>query len=231
MSNDVTLTVDALPPVVLTLQAGWTNIVNTERAALHCDIQDRSPVWMHKWYRDGQELPVGTAEDTYEILSAVQSDSGTYTCQGQHKERVLYTGSSNTVALKVYARPQAVLTLETAWTEIFRSDSLTLRCQVEGSSVEWNYTWYRDGQHLPLDPSGDRLILSAGNDSYSSEYKCRGNRTGQPSYTEISEGFRANNIVENLARIAVGAAILLFLSVIVNEGFWRRARKMRRCCI
>ncbi|XP_064176686.1 putative high affinity immunoglobulin gamma Fc receptor IB [Anguilla rostrata] len=285
---------------------------------------------MHKWYRDGQELPVGMNEDTYEILSAVQSDAGTYTCQGQHKERVLYTGSSSTVALKVSgeapkplltldppsgeiftgdtvtlscrvgtdpvgweylwfketqgtaltstdssstdgssytihaaavshggeywcrarrgslafytpysdslqfnitARPQAVLTLETAWTEIFRSDSLTLRCQVEGSSAKWNYTWYRDGRHLPLDPSGDRLTLAAGNNSYSSEYECRGNRAGQPSYTEISEGFRANNIVENLARIAVGAAILLFLSVIVNEGFWRRVRKMRRCCI
>ncbi|XP_064176570.1 putative high affinity immunoglobulin gamma Fc receptor IB [Anguilla rostrata] len=135
---------------------------------------------------------------------------------------------SKDVTLTVDARPQAVLTLETAWTEIFRSDSLTLRCQVEGSSAEWNYTWYRDGRHLPLDPSGDRLTLSAGNDSFSSEYKCIGNRTGQPSYTEISEGFRENSIVENLARIAVGAAILLFLSVIVNEGFWRRARKMRR---
>ncbi|KAG5835285.1 hypothetical protein ANANG_G00242240, partial [Anguilla anguilla] len=86
-SNDVTLTVDALPPVVLTLQTGWTNIFNRERAALHCGIQDSSPVWMHKWYRDGQELPVGTAGDTYEILSAVQSGSGTYTCKGQHKEK------------------------------------------------------------------------------------------------------------------------------------------------
>ncbi|KAG5835289.1 hypothetical protein ANANG_G00242290 [Anguilla anguilla] len=273
---------------------------------------------MHKWYRDGQELPVGTAGDTYEILSAVQSGSGTYTCKGQHKERVLYTGSSNVVTLKVNgeapkplltpdptsgeiftgdtvtlscrvgtdpagweylwyketqgaaltstdssstdescytihsaavshggeywcrarrgkpalytpysdslqlsitARPQAVLTLETAWTEIFRSDSLTLRCQVEGSSAEWNYTWYRDGRHLPLDPSGDRLTLSSGNDSYSSEYKCRGNRTGQPSYTEISEGFRANNIgLSGLKRkvlVSVASSVLLGLILTV----------------
>ncbi|KAJ8360430.1 hypothetical protein SKAU_G00169550 [Synaphobranchus kaupii] len=408
ISNDVTLAVDALPHVVLTLQTRWTNIFDTERATLHCEIQDRSPVWMYKWYREGQELPVGTAKDTYSILSAGQSDSGTYTCKGQHKDRALYTGSSNTIPLNVFApppaaltlnpawrnfyvtekvtltceiqnrqtgwtylwyrdeasmnstqsssvkeltipaldqshggryscrgqipgravyteisndvtlavdentpnplltqdppsgeiftgdrvnlscgcgtdsaswkyfwykgkqgallstpvdsssngssytisaasvshsgqywcragrgtpsfytlyshslklnitaRPQAVLTLETAWTEVFRTDSLTLRCEVEGSSLEWNYTWYRDGQHLPLHPSRDRLTLTSGNDTYHSEYRCRGNRTGKPSYTEISDGFREANIVlKRKVLVSVVSTILLGLILI-----------------
>ncbi|XP_064161056.1 neural cell adhesion molecule 1-like isoform X1 [Anguilla rostrata] len=230
--------------VVLTMEPGGRRtFYTTEQVTLSCGIRSNRTGWRYLWYKDGQELPLDKATDTYTIQSVVQSDSGTYICRGKNKIKPMYTASSNSVILMVsgpqlsgvLTRPQAVLTLETAWIEIFRSDSLTLRCQVEGSSAEWNYTWYRDGRHLPLDPSGDRLTLTAGNDSYSSEYKCRGNRTGQPSYTEFSEGFRAHNIVsctvENLARVAVGAAILLFLSVIVNEGFWRRARKMRRCCI
>ncbi|KAJ8360429.1 hypothetical protein SKAU_G00169540 [Synaphobranchus kaupii] len=408
ISNDVTLAVDALPHVALTLQTRWTDIFNTERATLHCEIQDRSPVWMYKWYREGQELPVGTAKDTYSILSAGQSDSGTYTCKGQHKDRALYTGSSNTIPLNVFAlplavlttrpawrnfyatekvtltceiqnrqtgwtylwyrdgasmnsaqsssgkeltipaldqshggryfcrgqipgravyteisndvtlavdentpnplltqdppsgeiftgdrvnlscgcgtdsaiwkyfwykgkqgallstpvdsssngssytisaasvshggqywcragrgtpsfytlyshslklnitaRPQAVLTLETAWTEVFRTDSLTLRCEVEGSSLEWNYTWYRDGQHLPLHPSRDRLTLTSGNDTSYSEYRCRGNRTGKPSYSEISDGFRKDNIVlKRKVLVSVVSTILLGLILI-----------------
>ncbi|XP_064176088.1 Fc receptor-like protein 5, partial [Anguilla rostrata] len=144
MSKDVTLTVDALPPVVLTLQTGWTNIFNTERAALHCDIQDRSPVWMHKWYRDGQELPVSTAEDTYEILSAAQSDAGTYTCKGQHKERVLYTGISSTVALKVSGEaPKPLLTLEPPSGEIFTRDTVTLSCKAGTDPAGWEYLWFK----------------------------------------------------------------------------------------
>ena len=75
-----------------------------EGATLRCDIQDRSHVWMYKWYRDEQELPVDTTKDTYDIMSADQRDSGTYSCKGQLKDRVLYTGSSNTVSLQFFGK-------------------------------------------------------------------------------------------------------------------------------
>ncbi|XP_061074620.1 putative high affinity immunoglobulin gamma Fc receptor IC [Conger conger] len=200
--------------MVLTLQTSWTNFFNGESVTLHCDIQGDSPLWVYKWYRGEKELPVDTTKATYEILSADQSDSGTYTCKGQHKERVLYTGSSNTIKVKVSARPHAVLTLETPWTGIFRTDSLTLRCEVNGSPAKWNYTWYRDGQSLLLDPSRDRLILTSANDSYNSEYSCRGNRTDRPSYTEISEGFRERNI-DLKRKILVTSSFLLGIILII----------------
>ncbi|XP_061074617.1 Fc receptor-like protein 5 [Conger conger] len=314
-SNTIKVKVSALPLVVLTLQTSWTNFFNGESVTLHCDIQGGSPVWVYKWYRGEKELPVGMTKDTYEILSADESDSGTYTCKGQHKERVLYTGSSNTTALKVSgntpkpqvsldspsgeiftgdtvtlscrvgtdpagwkylwyretqraaltstdssstdgssytirhaaeshrgeyrcragrgrgpfytqysdsfklnitARPHAVLTLETPWTGIFRTDSLTLRCEVNGSPAKWNYTWYRDGQSLLLDPSRDRLILTSANDSYNSEYSCRGNRTDRPTYTEISEGFRERNIVlKRKILVSVASSFLLGIILII----------------
>ncbi|KAG5835290.1 hypothetical protein ANANG_G00242320, partial [Anguilla anguilla] len=196
-SDSLQLSITAPLPAVLTLNPAWTKFYPTEKVTLKCEIQTGQSEWSYLWYKDGASMnSVLSREDEYTIPALDQSHRGRYSCRGAIPGRAFRTEMSKDVTLTVDARPQAVLTLETAWTEIFRSDSLTLRCQVEGSSAEWNYTWYRDGRHLPLDPSGDRLTLTAGNDSYSSEYKCRGNRTGQPSYTEISEGFRANNIGE-----------------------------------
>ncbi|KAI1890620.1 hypothetical protein AGOR_G00155540 [Albula goreensis] len=283
-SNSVQLHVLGLPHVVLTLQYNWTEIFNTESVTLSCKIEGAVNDWGYLWYKNGQKLSVDRTRDSYSITSAGPSDTGTYTCKGEHKARPLKTGNSNDVTLKVFdnpkplvtqklpsgwiftgdtvilscgvstgpagwryhwhkdrqgaarqstdlsstdgssytisyaalshsgeyfcraergrepfyslysdavqlnitARPWAVIILETGWTEIFRTDSLTLRCDVEGSSDEWNYTWYRDSQHLPLNHSGDRYTLIPGNGSYQSEYKCRGNRTGVPSYTVIS---------------------------------------------
>ncbi|XP_036388758.1 uncharacterized protein LOC118780404 [Megalops cyprinoides] len=134
----------------------------------------------------------------------------------------------------VAARPQAVLILETGWTEIFTTDSLILRCEIQGISAEWNYTWYRDEEQIPLDHTGDRYRVRSGNGSYHSEYKCRGNRPEKPSNSIFSDGLvpvnRIHCAVENMVRICVGVAILLFLSAIMTEAFWKRLRQAKMCC-
>ncbi|XP_064176113.1 Fc receptor-like protein 5, partial [Anguilla rostrata] len=198
-SNDVTLTVDALPDVVLTLQTGRTSIFNTERAALHCDILDRSAVWMHKWYRDGRELPVGTAEVTYEILSAVQSDSGTYTCKGQHKERVLYTGSSNMVALKVNGEaPKPLLTRDPPSGEIFTGDTVTLSCRAGTDPAGWEYLWFKKTQGAALTSTdssstdGSSYTIHSAAVSHGGEYWCRAGRGKPAFYTPYSDSLQLN---------------------------------------
>ncbi|XP_064176601.1 putative high affinity immunoglobulin gamma Fc receptor IC [Anguilla rostrata] len=199
MSKDVTLIVDGeAPKPLLTRDPPSGEIFTGDTVTLSCRFVT-NPVGMeYLWFKDTLEEALTSTDSSstdgssYTIHSAAVSHGGEYWCGARRGKPAFYTPYSDTLQLSITARPQAVLTLETAWTEIFRSDSLTLRCQVEGSSAEWNYTWYRDGQHFPLDPRADRLTLSSGNNSYSSEYKCRGNRTGQPSYTEISEGFRAH---------------------------------------
>ncbi|XP_061075965.1 Fc receptor-like protein 5 [Conger conger] len=139
-SASLKLDITAVPPMVLTLQTGWTNIFNGEGVTLHCDIQDRSPVWMYRWYRDGQELPVDTTKDAYEILSADQSDSGMYACKGQHKERVLYTGSSNMIELRVSGNaPKPLLTLDSPSGEVVTGDTVTLSCRVGADPAGWKY--------------------------------------------------------------------------------------------
>ncbi|KAK6468688.1 Fc receptor-like protein 2, partial [Huso huso] len=42
--------------------------------------------------------------------------------------------------------PKAVLTLQSAWAQIFTGDTVTLRCEVEGGSAGWRFKQYRDGR-------------------------------------------------------------------------------------
>ncbi|KAK6477877.1 low affinity immunoglobulin gamma Fc region receptor II-like [Huso huso] len=42
--------------------------------------------------------------------------------------------------------PQAVLTLQPAWSQIFTGETVTLSCEVEGDSADWRFKQYRDGR-------------------------------------------------------------------------------------
>ncbi|KAK6477878.1 Fc receptor-like protein 5 [Huso huso] len=42
--------------------------------------------------------------------------------------------------------PQAVLTLQPAWAQIFTGETVTLSCEVEGGSAGWRFKQYRDGR-------------------------------------------------------------------------------------
>ncbi|XP_058867966.1 Fc receptor-like protein 5 [Acipenser ruthenus] len=42
--------------------------------------------------------------------------------------------------------PQAVLTLQPAWAQIFIGETVTLSCEVEGGSADWRFKQYRKGQ-------------------------------------------------------------------------------------
>ncbi|KAG9335783.1 hypothetical protein JZ751_003696, partial [Albula glossodonta] len=164
-----TLNISAPPQAELTVQSGWTEVFPTERVTLRCEIQGSSTEWMYRWYRDGQELPVDKADsssgngDTYTILSADQSHTGLYSCRGELTERGVQSTICSAVKLSVSTPPQAELTVQSGWTEVFPTERVTLRCEIQGSSTEWMYRWYRDGQELPV----DKADSSSGNgDTY-----------------------------------------------------------------
>ncbi|KAG9335781.1 hypothetical protein JZ751_003693, partial [Albula glossodonta] len=128
-----------------------------------------SAVKLHVLNTQGAALPntdsSRTEGSSYTISSAALSHSGEYWCRAARGRGPFYSEYSNSVTLDISARPQAVVSIETGWTEIFTSDSLTLRCEVPGISAEWNYTWYRDGEQIPLDHPGETLTVTSGNGS------------------------------------------------------------------
>ncbi|KAK6477805.1 Fc receptor-like protein 5 [Huso huso] len=90
-------------------------------------------------------------------------------------------------------RPQAVLTQEPAWTQMYESESVTLRCQVQGGYTDWRFTWYKAGRNAPVTQDyyssiyGDRFTISSATGDHSGEYTCKGERRGNPPYSKTSD--------------------------------------------
>uniref|UniRef100_A0A3B3RA18 Ig-like domain-containing protein n=1 Tax=Paramormyrops kingsleyae TaxID=1676925 RepID=A0A3B3RA18_9TELE len=174
MSNDISITVSALPKAVLTLESGWTEIFITENVTLRCGLQGDSAQWEYKWYRDQKEIPKYEAGDKYRILSVTRSDTGQYTCRGQYRRRTVLSEMSNDISITVSAIPTAILTLESGWTEIFTTESVTLRCDLQGGPTKWEYKWYKDGQEIPPYGPGDKYTITKATLSNNGGYTCRG---------------------------------------------------------
>ncbi|XP_064156359.1 hemicentin-1-like [Anguilla rostrata] len=193
-----------------------SEVFHKETVTLMCVIQGSSTEWKYKWYRDGRELPVDKADsssvngDTYTILSADQSHAGLYTCRGELTRRASVhsqVGSSANLSVRgnydvfskplkeqnaylkagVLSLPQAQLTVQSGWTDVFPTETVTLRCVIQGSSTEWMYKWYRDGRELPVDKAdsssvnGDTYTILSADQSHAGLYTCRGELTRRAS--------------------------------------------------
>ncbi|XP_072571143.1 Fc receptor-like protein 5 isoform X2 [Paramormyrops kingsleyae] len=174
MSSTLQINIAALPKAVLTLQYNWTEIFTAESVTLSCDLQGGSAEWEYKWYRDQQEIPKYEAGDKYRILSVTRSDTGQYTCRGQYRRRTVLSEMSNDISITVSAIPTAILTLESGWTEIFTTENVTLRCDLQGGPTKWEYKWYKDGQEIPPYGPGDKYTITKATLSNNGGYTCRG---------------------------------------------------------
>ncbi|XP_072571146.1 Fc receptor-like protein 5 isoform X2 [Paramormyrops kingsleyae] len=179
MSSTLQINVTALPKAVLTLESNWTEIFTTESVTLRCGLQGDSAEGEYKWYKDQQEIHRYEAGDKYRILSVTRSDTGQYTCRGQYRRRRVLSEMSNDISITVSALPKAVLTVESGWTEIFITENVTLRCDLQGDSAEWEYKWYRDGQEIPPYGPGDKYTITKATLSDSGGYTCRGQYRGR----------------------------------------------------
>ncbi|XP_029101986.1 putative high affinity immunoglobulin gamma Fc receptor IC [Scleropages formosus] len=57
---------------------------------------------------------------------------------------------------------------------MFLTETVTLRCDVQGISSHWVYKWYRDGQEIPISGDGDTYTILSAARSHSGQYQCRG---------------------------------------------------------
>ncbi|KAI1892949.1 hypothetical protein AGOR_G00138770 [Albula goreensis] len=157
-----------------------------ERVTLSCGFGGDAAGWEYLWYKDtqGAALPNTDSSRTdgssYTISSAALSHSGEYWCRAARGRGPFYSEYSNSVTLDISAPQQAELTVQSGWTEVFPTERVTLRCEIQGSSTEWMYRWYRDGQELPVDKAdsssgnGDTYTILSANQSHNKNYTCRG---------------------------------------------------------
>ncbi|KAK6477912.1 high affinity immunoglobulin gamma Fc receptor I-like [Huso huso] len=142
-----------LPRTTLTLEPPFPEIFIGETVTLRCGVEGGSAGWKYLWYKDSEDTPVlqtagrSIIGDSYTITAAAVSDQGQYCCRGQRGDQPLYSQLSDKVTVTVSeGHPQAVLTLQPAWSQIFRGETVILSCEVEGGSADWRFKQYRDGR-------------------------------------------------------------------------------------
>ncbi|KAK6477888.1 Fc receptor-like protein 5, partial [Huso huso] len=181
---------EAHPQAVLTLQPAWSQIFPGETVTLSCYTTTRVA-----FYKDNKELQYRTGTEL-SVDRVSKSDEGSYRCRAWWWDTASWTESwsdSAEVRVSVRERPQAVLTQEPAWTQIYESERVTLRCQVQGGYTDWRFTWYKAGRNAPVTQDyyssidGDRYTISSATGDHSGEYTCKGERRGNPSYSKTSD--------------------------------------------
>ncbi|XP_048840183.1 immunoglobulin superfamily member 1-like [Brienomyrus brachyistius] len=188
ISDPITLTMNwEIPKPELSLDFSHGETYTGERISLSCRVRGASSGWKYLWYKDRQGTELSNPDNSrtdgssYTIISAALSHSGQYWCRAQRGS--FYSQYSDPLQVDIHDLPQALLTLQSGWTDLFPTERVTLRCELQGDSTQWEYKWYRDGQELPADESdssrADRnnyRIHSAG-PSHPGKYQCSGRPT------------------------------------------------------
>ncbi|XP_014038954.2 Fc receptor-like protein 5 [Salmo salar] len=169
-----TLTVkDYLPKTTLT--SDKENIFTGDSVTLSCTVE--SSGWKFYWYRHRPDsTPVTTTSGYSYTLSWVSvSDGGQYWCRAGRGDPVYYTLYSDPVQIIITERPVAVLILQPNWTQIFRGETVTMRCDIQGGGdTDWNYRWYKNSQLFSPFNTKPEYRISPVYRSNSDSYTCEG---------------------------------------------------------
>uniref|UniRef100_A0A671UJ10 Ig-like domain-containing protein n=1 Tax=Sparus aurata TaxID=8175 RepID=A0A671UJ10_SPAAU len=81
----------------------------------------------------------------------------------------------------------AVVTLQPNWTEVYRGERITLRCEIkDGGDTEWEYEWRTTSSEKPSDQNEHSITSVTG--SHSGDYRCKGRKKHtQHSSTDWSD--------------------------------------------
>ncbi|XP_036418374.1 sialoadhesin-like isoform X2 [Colossoma macropomum] len=113
-----------------------------EAVTLRCDTQAGGDTrWTYSWYKDDR-LSSNRRTQEFTISPVTESNGGKYTCRGERKHDSQSSEISDAVTLTVSDVAQAVLSVSPqSW--LTEGDSVTLSCEVTGSSTGWTFSWYR----------------------------------------------------------------------------------------
>ncbi|KAK6468690.1 Fc receptor-like protein 5, partial [Huso huso] len=241
-SDPVILNITAGKPKPVLTRVPAREIFEGDTVTLSCVVEGGSDGWRYLWYKDSRETSAPQTDSSsgtgagYTISAAALSHSGEYWCRAGRGSKPFNSQYSNAVNIQVSKRPQAVLTQEPAWTQIYESETVTLRCKVPGDYTEWRFTWYKAGRKVPATQDyyssidGDRYTISSATRDHSGKYTCQGVRTGNPSYskTSIALTLRVSELPQTtltleppFPEIFTGETVTLRCGVEVGSAGWK----------
>ncbi|KAI2642996.1 Fc receptor-like protein 5 [Labeo rohita] len=165
------------------------HVFSGETVTLRCDIYDEGVTrWRYTWYKKGSGS-VFSDQQEHRFSPVKEVDAGKYSCYGVETEGSR-TSNSDEVTLTVSV-PRAVLSVSPQmW--LTEGDSVTLICEVKGSSTGWTFSWftetvssdYSNHHNLLSDSSrgaGGNYTVSSAALNHTGVYVCRAER-GKPAY-------------------------------------------------
>ncbi|KAG1937955.1 Fc receptor-like protein [Pimephales promelas] len=157
-----------------------------ETVKLKCVIKPYYSDWRYEWYKDSVKLQKSDRytvnRDTVTIRRATESDQGQYWCKGQRDGRPNSSTSSSAVSLSVKVKPVVTVTPDQ---HVFRGETVTLTCDIQGGEDIQRYSWIKDGHTgYPYTTTADYSFTADA--SLRGEYSCRGERSD--SHTDFSDG-------------------------------------------
>nr|QRN78643.1 leukocyte immune-type receptor LITR2.1 [Carassius auratus] len=161
------------------------HVFRGETVTLRCDVYSEGvSSWEYRWYKDSSGYASSKLQE-HTFSSVTESDAGEYFCYGSERDRSRTSLLSDKVTLTVSV-PRAELSVSPQkW--LTEGDSVTLICQVNGSSTGWTFSWFT--QTLASDSSrvaGGHYTVSSADLKHTGVYVCSAER-GKPAYnTTIS---------------------------------------------
>uniref|UniRef100_A0A671URC5 Ig-like domain-containing protein n=1 Tax=Sparus aurata TaxID=8175 RepID=A0A671URC5_SPAAU len=211
----------------VTLTADRTIIPLAGRVTLTCSVEDPAG-FKYQWYRQTSDSAGETPPHTQNVDESNRVISqGKYTCRGWRNEPYVVIPDSNEVIIEETVSNRATLTLQPNWPQIFRGETITLRCDIkDGGDTEWTYEWLPDNLNTP--PTHNEYRSISVTEAHSGEYRCKGRRDSYSS-TEWSDVITltvsSNRPKAELRAddrdIPVGGSVTLTCSVNSSSSGWK----------
>nr|XP_055044995.1 titin-like isoform X2 [Misgurnus anguillicaudatus] len=187
-SNVFQLNVKDIPVPKLTANPTWTEFFPNEQITMQCGFGSSTDGWSFEWTKNGTQINTNPTP-TLTITATSSSDSGQYACKGKLNGRSVTTQQSNLFQLNVRETPIPKLTPDSAWTEFFPNEQITMQCGFGSSSDGWSFEWTKKGETIKTNPT---LTITAKNSSDSGQYACKGKLNGRLVITQQSNVFQLN---------------------------------------
>ncbi|XP_052395089.1 Fc receptor-like protein 5 [Carassius gibelio] len=166
------------------------HVFRGETVTLRCDVYSEGVTnWLYVWYKDTSGYASSKLQE-HTFSSVTESDAGEYFCYGSERDRSRTSLLSDKVTLTVSV-PRAVLSVSPQkW--LTEGDSVTLICQVNGSSTGWTFSWFtqtvssdNSNHYNRLSDSsrgaGGHYTVSSADLKHTGVYVCSAER-GKPAY-------------------------------------------------
>ncbi|XP_063065571.1 sialoadhesin-like [Engraulis encrasicolus] len=162
---------DRGPKPILSKDPKADTIYTTEKVTLSCRVDQESTDWHYSWFKGQEKLSIrNISESTHTFPSVDLSDGGDYRCQVQ---RGHISGDNASITLTVQDPPLPTLELKSKYEKVFPTERVTLKCDIQPTSSDWSYKWYRGEQEISGENT-DTLSMTSVGTGDTGEYTCQG---------------------------------------------------------